>query len=84
MNKKKARFSRPLIGIEGGGYMLLSRANLKIDHGRAVMVNGLVRFLKEDPHPGYDAAAEYSSFGGRQSGPYGPIVIQFERPKFEL
>lgn len=84
MNKKKARFSRPLIGIEGGGYMLLSRANLKVDMGRAAIVNGLVRFLKEDPHPGYDAAAEYTSFGGAKSGYAGPTVIQFRRPKFEL
>lgn len=64
--------------------MLLARANAKVDAGRAVIVNGLVRFLKDDPHPGYEAAAEYSSFGGKQSGYAGPICIQFRRPKFEL
>lgn len=64
--------------------MLLSRANAKVDAGRAVIVSGLVRFLKEDPHPGYDAAAEYSGFGGKRSGYAGPLVIQFRRPKFEL
>ena len=64
--------------------MLRLRAIQKVDQGRAIIVNGLVRFLKEDPHPGYDAAAEYASFGGRQSGYAGPTVIQFERPRFEL
>lgn len=64
--------------------MLLSRAHAKVDAGRAIIVNGLVRFLKEDPHPGYDAAPEYVGFRGRQSGYAGPTVIQFERPRFEL
>ena len=64
--------------------MLASRASAKVDQGRAVIVNGLVRFLKEDPHPGYDAAAGYTGFSGKKSGPYGPQVIQFHRPKFEL
>lgn len=64
--------------------MLLARATAKVEAGRAVLVNGLVRFLKEDPHPGYEAAEEYASFGGRQSGYAGPTVIQFSRPKFEL
>lgn len=81
---KKNRKFRPLIGIEDGGYMLLARANQKVDQGRAIIVNGLVRFLKEDPNPGYEAAAEYAGFHGRQSGAYGPTVIQFYRPKFEL
>ncbi len=68
--------------------MLLSRANAKVDAGRAIIINGLVRFLKEDPHPGYDAAAEYAGFHGRQSfDPQmggGPTTMQFFRPKFEL
>lgn len=84
MKKKKARFNRQIIGCEGGGYMLLSRANAKIDEGRAVIVNGLVRFLKIDRHPGYEAAQGYTRFAGKQSGYAGPTVIQFRRPKFEL
>ena len=64
--------------------MLLSRANAKVEQGRAIIVNGLVRFLKHDPHPGYEAAAEYAGFGGRESGHGGPTVIQYFRPKFEL
>ncbi len=84
LKKKKSRFSRPIIGIEGGGYMLASRANAKVDQGRAIIVNGLVRFLKHDPHPGYEQAAEYAGFAGRQSGYAGPQVVQFYRPKFEL
>lgn len=64
--------------------MLLSRANLKVDAGRAIIVNGLVRFLKDDAHPGYDAADEYAGFHGRQSGYAGPQTVQFWRPKFEL
>ena len=65
--------------------MLLARANAKVDLGRAIIVNGLVRFLKEDPHPGYDAAEGYTAFHGRQSGKYGPTVVQFERgSRFEL
>lgn len=64
--------------------MLLARANAKVDLGRAIIVNGLVRFLKDDPHPGYEAAAEYAGFKGKQSGYAGPQTIQFYRPKFEL
>lgn len=64
--------------------MLLSRANQKVDLGRAIIVNGLVRFLKHDPHPGYEAAPEYVGFSGRQSGAYGPQVVQWHRGKFEL
>lgn len=64
--------------------MLLSRANARVDQGRAIIVNGLVRFLKADPHPGYDAAEEYAGFKGKQSGHAGPTVVQFYRPKFEL
>lgn len=76
--------SRPLIGVEGGGYMLASRADQKVNLGRAIIVNGLVRFLRADPHPGYDAAEGYVGFRGRQSGYAGPTVVQFFRPKFEL
>ena len=64
--------------------MLASRANQKVILGRAIIVNGLVRFLKPDPHPGYDAAPEYAGFKGKQSGYAGPQTIQFYRPKFEL
>ena len=88
MNKRKARFSRPIIGIEGGGYMLLARAMQKVDDGRAVIVSGLVRFLKEDQHPGYEAAPGYARFAGSVSYDPdmggGPTVVQFFRPKFEL
>lgn len=83
LNKKKARFSRPLVGVEGGGYMLQSRAQSKVDQGLAIIVNGLVRFLKEDRHPGYDAAPGYGSFNGKTSfDPVlggGPQVVQFFR-----
>ncbi len=64
--------------------MLASRAIQKVDQGRAIIVNGLVRFLKADPHPGYDAAPEYAGFRGKQSGEGGPTVVQFYRAKFEL
>ena len=64
--------------------MLASRANQKVDQGRAIIVNGLVRFLKHDPHPGYEAAEGYAGFHGRRSGANGPVVVQFFRPKFEL
>lgn len=64
--------------------MLAYRANQKVDQGRAVIVNGLVRFLKHDPHPGYEAADPYTGFGGKPSGYGGPSVIQYFRPKFEL
>ena len=65
--------------------MLASRAMQKVDQGRAIIVNGLVRFLKEDPHPGYDAAEGYTAFHGRQCGKFGPTVVQFERgSRFEL
>ncbi len=87
LSKRNRKF-RPLIGIENGGLMLLSRAHAKVDAGRAIIVNGLVRFLKEDPHPGYDAAPEYVGFRGRQSyDPErggGPQTVQFFRAKFEL
>ncbi len=63
--------------------MLLSRANAKVDQGSAVIVNGLVRFLKHDPHPGYDAARGYGRFSGKVSyDPQlggGPTVVQFTR-----
>jgi hypothetical protein len=65
--------------------MLASRAMQKVDQGRAIIVNGLVRFLKADPHPGYDAAEGYVGFNGRKSGYAGPNVVQFFRgAKFEL
>lgn len=65
--------------MEGGGYMLLSRANIKVDLGRAIIVNGLVRFLPDDSHPGYDACRDAFNPGGRPSGYGGPIVVQYQR-----
>ena len=84
LKKKKARFNRPIIGVEGGGYMLLARADIRVAQGRAIIVNGLVRFLPPDPHPGYDAAREYAGFRGRQSGPGGPTVVQFYRAECKV
>lgn len=64
--------------------MLKSRAMVAVDAGRAILVNGMVRFLEDQTHLGYNTAPEYSGIGGRQSGFGGPTVVQYFRPKFEL
>ena len=80
----KQRKFRPLIHVEGGGVMLLSRAQQNVALGLAVIVNNAVRFLKTDDR-GYNSAREFIGIGGRISfDPElggGPTVVQFQRPK---
>ena len=71
---KKRKF-RPLIPVENGTVMLLSRAKERVAAGTAVIINGRVRFL--DPTgAGYERAPSVLHWGGRQSGAAGPIVMQ--------
>ncbi len=60
------------------------RAKEFLDMGIAVMVNGMLRFTQDQTHLGYNTAAPYVRFAGRQSGYAGPQTMQFFRPKFEL
>ena len=77
----KRRF-RPLIPVENGTYMLLSRAKEKVAAGLARIVNGRVRFINPTD-AGYERAAGYARFGGSMSyDPElsgGPTTIQFFR-----
>jgi len=47
-----------------------------IDQGRAVLVRGKIRFIEDSKHLGYNSAGGNWIWGGRQSGPGGPTVLQ--------
>lgn len=58
--------------------MLKSRAEMRVSQGRAVIVDGLVRFLPDDKHPGYNATLGHFKWRGKPSGG-GPTVMQAKR-----
>lgn len=73
---KRNRKFRPIIGIEGGGYTLLSMGMRAVDEGRAVLVNGMIRYTEDSKHLGYNRAPAILKWCGRKSGYAGPSVMQ--------
>lgn len=59
--------------------MLESRAMAAVEAGRAVLVNGMVRFNADTKNLGYNSAGGSWEWRGRQSGHGGPTVLQATR-----
>ena len=83
MSNKAKKLQPKLIQIEGQSkLMLLRRAMIAVDQGRAVLVKGMVRFLDDQTYFGYNTAPEIVGWRGRQSGSKafgGPSVLQAYR-----